>query len=152
MAKTKMRLQTEKNMTFVKKSKMAWMDHSVELLKFWLKIFQQIDDSGFNRVPISSQNLDFWSVSRVFYFQKNPDVFSQVHYRAPSYRREGKRHHGWIRSLEVQSHHHLSMLRGMPKHGGFFFDCYEKICKNMKKSGFLWKSKWLKTAQKHGFG
>ena len=35
------------------------MGHSVELLKFRLKIFQQIDDSGFNRVLAISQNLDF---------------------------------------------------------------------------------------------
>ena len=48
------------------------MGRSGELLKFWLKIFQQIDDSGFNRVHIFSQNLDFWTILMVFYPQKNP--------------------------------------------------------------------------------
>ena len=48
------------------------MGRSGELLQFWLKIFQQIDDSGFSRVLAILQNMDFWSILRVCYPQKNP--------------------------------------------------------------------------------
>ena len=84
MTKTKMRLQRKK-ISPSKKSKMAWMGRSGELLKFWLKIFQQIDDSGFNHVLAISQNMDIRSVLRVFYFQKKILILScQVRYRQPS--------------------------------------------------------------------
>ena len=69
MTKTKMRLQRKK-ISPSKKWKVAWMGRSGELLKFWLKIFQQIDDSGFSRVLAILQNMDFWSILKVFYPQK----------------------------------------------------------------------------------
>ena len=50
------------------------MGRSGELLKVWLKIFQQIDDSGFNHVLAILQNMVFWSVLRAFYPQEIPKI------------------------------------------------------------------------------